>query len=122
MSHVYCSEGEQWVVGAEMPPCKYASEGETSCGEFEQGCPIAPEKNSDNRKKDTYDFKFDLEGKEVSTLDTEFISYDLLFSFIPLTNDVDLFESKATKSNLTEFHPPPDLLRPDLTKLQVFLI
>ena len=122
MSHVYCTEGEQWILGAEMPPCKHSSENKSSCCESEKKCTNISEKNNDNRNKDTYDFKFDLEGKEVSAIDTDFINYDLQFSLIPLINDINLFQKKAAKSELFEFHPPPDLLRPDLTKLQVFLI
>ena len=122
ISHVCCPEGEQWVMGAEMPPCKYSSEAETSCCKSEGPCSNVSEKNNDKRKKHTYDFKFDLEGKEVSSQDTGFIIYDFQFSYIPLSNVVDLFPDISVEKNFFGFHPPPDLLKPDLTELQVFLI
>jgi len=122
LSHVYCPKGEQWVLGAEMPPCKYSFEVESSCCKPEKKCADVPEKKNDNRKKDTYNFIFDLEGKEVATLDAKFINYDLLPSSIPATTDIDLFLDIALEKIFLGFHPPPDLLKPNLTKLQVFHI
>lgn len=122
LSHVHCSKGEQWVIGSEMPPCKRPSEVKSSCCDSENKRADVTQKNNDKREKNTYNFKFDLEGKEVSTLDTDFTSHDLLFCPTPLTNSIDLLQRKAPKSHFFEFHPPPDLLKPDLIKLQVFLI
>ena len=120
ISHISCPDGEQWVQGSEMPLCKYSYDAETSSCKSEKKCANTPKNSNDNRKKDTYDFKFDFEGKEVSIQNVGFISFQ--FSYIPLTNGVDLFSDIAVEKNFFGFHTPPDLLKPDLIELQVFLI
>jgi hypothetical protein len=122
LSHVYCPEGEQWILGAEMPPCKHCFEVESSSCKSDKKCADVPEKNNDNRKKDTFTFKFDIEGKEVSTPDTKFINYDLLPNSIASATSVAFFLDIALEKNYLRFHPPPDLLKPDLTNIQVFRI
>lgn len=121
VSHIYCSDGEQWVMGNEMPPFKHSPELETSSCKLEQQCNTHPQ-NKDNRKKDTYGFKLDIEGKEGSTQNIVLISFDSQSSRTPLTNGVDLFSYITIEKTFFGFHPPPDLLKLGLTELQVFRI
>ena len=121
ISHVYCPNGEQWVMGAEMPPCN-SSEDESSCCKSKNGCVKVPEKKRDNRKKDTYEFKFDVEGKQVSTSETGIVNNTFELYSISLLDSSSVFSKLSCEIIEFGFHPPPDILNPDLSKLQVFRI
>jgi hypothetical protein len=115
ISHVYCIKGEQWVFGSEMPTCKVTEKSNYYHNNFKN-------KNCDKRTKDTFDFLFEFDG--LTHFSDDFGTNLFLVYFESLNpNQInnDLMFSQQ-KESLIYFHPPPDILRPDLIKLQTFII
>ena len=57
ISHIYCSNGESWVIGSEMPDYKFAKKTK---------CPKQQKKHHNNRSKDTYVFDFEIDANKLS--------------------------------------------------------
>ncbi|MDB4089423.1 hypothetical protein N9544_07345 [Flavobacteriales bacterium] len=120
ISHVYCTDGEKWFVGKEMPTCEYSSDSETSNCKSKKNCPKTSKKN--DRKKDTFDLKFEIEGLEVSSPKFVILSLDSFLGYTVLMYDFGLFSDINFEKNLFGFLSPSDILKPVLTELQVFRI
>ena len=121
ISHVYCSKGEQWVIGAEMPTCQHPSKTEI-CSNSSKKCHKIKDENRDKRKKDTYDLMFEFVGDEISIQEMELPTCDFTLIKTFLITSVDLFNISPSDKGLLRPHSPPDLYNPDLTQIQVFLI
>jgi len=119
ISHTYCSKGEQWVIGAEVPPCKYTSKPKT-CPYSAKKCDKNSEKNNKKRQTDTFDLRFKFIGNKVVSQETKFIAFSPVFILTPTTNGVTLFSDFP--KNLSRSHLYPDLFNPDLAQLQAFRI
>jgi len=121
ISNITCSVGDQWVIGAEMPSCKYLSNLNSFICLSKESQKTGGKKN-DNRKKDTFDFKFEFIGNEVSHSHAEFISFiPVLFQTL-FVNAVKQLYFISNKKNFLRLNPPSELFNPDLALLQVFRI
>jgi hypothetical protein len=120
-SHVYCSKGEQWIIGAEMPPPKHdARINNSPC--CTGNCHLSDEKSGDKRKKDTFEFKFELDGKNVPYQKIDKTTYDVGFLAATTFKQSDKLLNRATIKAFSKTHPPPDLFNPELAQIQVFRI
>ena len=121
VSNITCSIGDQWIIGTEMPTCKYSSNLENFICPSKQNKKIT-EENNDKRKKDIIDLKFEFIGNEVLHQHIEFIAdFAVLFQkmFVKPTNASHFI---STIKSFLILYPPLDIFDPDLALLQVFLI
>jgi len=117
ISHVYCSKGEQWVGGSEMPPKKHVSKTNKYLYSSEK-CHESDQKDDDQRRKDTFDLKFKFKGTNILSQKVEFIS----FYYKIVSKIINTFLNSSIKKELLRNHSLPDLSSPDLIELQVFRI
>lgn len=120
ISHIHCSNGEQWIIGTETPPCKNSSE--TKKCQYLAKCHKVTEKDNDKRNKDIFDFRFEFIGNKASFQEVDFTTYFFDLTQTIAVSRVNLFSAFLTKKDLLRFHSPPDLFKPNLTQLQVFII
>ena len=121
ISHVYCSKGEQWVMGSEMPLQKHTSK-TNKCSYSTKKCHKAGNENNNKRKKDTFEIKFEFEGKNISSHETSYNSYISVYHHPINNNKFNLLHGDSTKKELLRTHSPPNTNSPDLSQLQVFRI
>lgn len=115
ISHVYCSKGEQWVLGSEMPPCKFKK----ACHHHKS---THTNSKDSERSKDTYEFHFQYLSQNASFgLDTPIDGL-----FFPITiQEKSVFRWDGLLQNdwpIIRSHPPPDMSTPQLSEIQVFRI
>ncbi|MEO8150247.1 MAG: hypothetical protein ABI723_21615 [Bacteroidia bacterium] len=121
ISHIYCSKGQRYFLGSEMPPCKRQACGKECCSSQTQKDCSSREKK-DNRKKDTLVFlhKFQSVQFQKKELIKPLLSY-IIIKFIFTSFCFDLYNQKDfLKTGMS--NPPPLLSKPDLSKIRVLLI
>lgn len=128
-SHVWCSQGSRWLLGTEMPPCKLAK-AKTTCPYTQKECSDKNKsyRNSDSKeqrkkKSFTFDFKFAAEvNSSHSAKVTSFLKFSLFNSAcIDETISKYRWNTFAIKHS-NRAHPPPQLNKPLLSKIQVYRI
>jgi len=120
-SHVYCSKGEQWIIGAEMPPPKH-DQRTINCPCSADKCHLSDEKSGDKRKKDTFEFKFEFDGENVPYQEIDETTYDFVLLVATTSNQSKKLLYCSTIIAFSKSHPPPDLFNPGLAQIQVFRI
>lgn len=121
VSHIYCQKGERWIIGEEMPPCKYPGDSEI-CSESAKNEHPPRDQKDDQRQKDTYNFRFEFVGNQLAYAQDEVIPlWDEVIG-VSHAYEVDSAHGTYDKKNLLRSHFFLDLLKPDRAKLQVFRI
>ena len=124
VSHIYCEYGQRYILGSEMPACSKKTPN-NYCPYSKQPC----KKNSkDNRKKDTVSlsFKFSADNNHANNTylpdHIELIKINVNYGDYFDNKKTNQFLSFANNDKFKNYHPPPLISKPLLSKIQVFKI
>ena len=121
ITHVYCDNNDQWVLGSEMPTCDEVIEADI-CPFSGKICNEPVRKEKDQRKKTTYNFEFEFTANNISVNEEKLVLSTKEFEVIPYTSAPISTLNIANNKNLLRAHSPPDISSIYLAKLQVFRI
>ena len=121
VSNIKCSIGDQWILGTEMPTCKYSSNLESFICSSKLNQKMT-EENNDKRKKDTIDLKFEFIGNEVLHQHIEYIADFAVLFQESIVRPINATRFISTIKSFLILYPPLDIFDPDLALLQVFRI
>lgn len=129
ITHVECAKGESWILGEEPPVCKKIEE--SNICPFSGKVCHAPDKTNkksqDNRKKQTYKVQLKVVSQQESKLLKElstFVKYPnviLPISSFLIFSEFDI-EPLLKVHGLQIANAPPELSKPLLSEIQVYLI
>ena len=116
ISHVHCPKGEKWVLGSEMPLEKECTQ---VFSKYKTNC--HSHQNQDNRSKETFDLNFCFDSEVPITKHFINCNQFVAIVFIPFEKSLYINSFNSVTVDRNTF-PPPSFVKPDLVKIQVFII